>query len=65
MSKETLRRMFEPFFTIKDNTGTGLGLWVTVEILQNHKAKIQVRSNQDPKRHGSVFSIFFPFDGTH
>src|SRR6476646_1019466 len=60
MSKETQRHMFEPFFTTKSNTGTDLGLWVSAEILANHRARTRVRSSQDPQRHGTVISITFP-----
>lgn len=63
MSEETRRRIFDPFFTTKGLTGTGLGLWVTAGILQNHNARVRVRSSQDPRRHGTVFSIFFPLEG--
>jgi PAS domain S-box-containing protein len=58
MSKETKDHIFEPFFTTKGGTGTGLGLWVSAEILRNHRARVRVRSNQSPARHGTVFSIF-------
>lgn len=60
MSKETVRQIFEPFFTTKGSMGTGLGLWVSAEVLRNHRARVRVRSSQDTERHGSVFSIFFP-----
>jgi len=60
MSPETRRRIFEPFFTTKSTTGTGLGLWVSSEILTNHRASIKVRTSQSPRHHGTVFSIFFP-----
>jgi signal transduction histidine kinase len=63
MLEETRRRIFEPFFTTKEQTGTGLGLWVTAEILQNHQAKVKVRSRVDGKYRGTTFSIFFPLDG--
>ena len=62
MSAETLRRLFEPFFTTKSATGTGLGLWVSSEILNNHQARVRVRSCQSAERHGTVFSIFFPLN---
>jgi signal transduction histidine kinase len=62
MSPETRRRLFEPFFTTKSATGTGLGLWVSSEILSNHHARVRVRSWQSAERHGTVFSIFFPLN---
>ncbi len=62
MSAETRRRLFEPFFTTKSATGTGLGLWVSSDILQNHRARVRVRSRQSNDRHGTVFSIFFPLN---
>jgi PAS domain S-box-containing protein len=65
MSEMTRRRIFDPFFTTKGMTGTGLGLWVTAGILQNHKATVRVCSSQNPKRRGTVFSIFFPLDAAH
>lgn len=60
MSKETLRRMFEPFFSTKGITGTGLGLWVTLGIIQKHEGQVKVRSSESPAHHGTVFSVFIP-----
>jgi signal transduction histidine kinase len=60
MTPETKARIFEPFFTTKDSTGTGLGLWVTAEILAKHRAEVRVRSRQSASGHGTVFSIFIP-----
>ncbi|HSK42992.1 MAG TPA: PAS domain S-box protein, partial [Candidatus Binatia bacterium] len=60
MSKETLHRIFEPFFSTKGITGTGLGLWVTLGIIQKHEGRIKVRSSESPSHHGTVFSVFIP-----
>jgi signal transduction histidine kinase len=60
MPRETVARIFEPFFSTKGLTGTGLGLWVSLEIIQKHKGRMKVRSSASRKRHGTVFSVFVP-----
>ena len=60
MSRRTQRALFEPFYTTKGATGTGLGLWVSSQIIARHKGRIRVRSSQSPECHGTVFSIFLP-----
>jgi PAS domain S-box-containing protein len=54
---EHLSHIFEPFFTTKQSVGTGLGLWVTKEIVSRHGGKIRVRSR---KGSGSAFSVLLP-----
>jgi signal transduction histidine kinase len=54
------KRIFEPFWTTKKNTGTGLGLWVTRSIVDNAGGSIKVRSRIEPGRSGAVFSVFVP-----
>lgn len=66
MSEAVRSRIFQPFFTTKEATGTGLGLWVSAETLEKHRAILLVRSRV--AKHagdagGTVFSIFFPQDG--
>ena len=63
MSRTTLRRIFEPFFTTKGVTGTGLGLWVTQEIIRKHQGAVSVRTSTERRRHGSTFSVFLPHIG--
>jgi len=58
----TLGRIFKPFFTTKSITGTGLGLWVSKEIVDRHHGFLHVRSSQDPHHHGTVFTLFLPFE---
>jgi signal transduction histidine kinase len=55
-------RLFEPFQTTKEQTGTGLGLWVTKGIVEKHEGHIRTRSRRD-KQHGTVFAVWLPVDG--
>ena len=52
-----LKRIFEPFFTTKDSVGTGLGLWITKEIIGSFGGSVRVRSKPG---HGTVFSVSLP-----
>lgn len=54
---ERLKKIFEPFFTTKEVVGTGLGLWISKQIIDKHGATIRVRSKPGK---GTVFSIVFP-----
>jgi signal transduction histidine kinase len=62
---DTLPHIFEPFYTTKEATGTGLGLWVSAQILRKHQAKVAVRSctGEGGRPSGTVFRVFFPADG--
>jgi PAS domain S-box-containing protein len=57
---ENLHRIFEPFFTTKKDTGTGLGLWVSRELIEKHGGHLSVRSSAAGRRTGTVFSLFLP-----
>lgn len=56
ISEENISRLFEPYFTQKRN-GMGLGLAFTLNILQGHKASIEVSSEATQ---GTRFVISFP-----
>jgi PAS domain S-box-containing protein len=59
--RENLRRIFEPFYTTKKDTGTGLGLWVSHGIVQKHGGSIRVRSRSEGPATGTVFTVFMPY----
>ncbi|HEY0356235.1 MAG TPA: ATP-binding protein, partial [Flavisolibacter sp.] len=54
--EENISRLFEPYFTSKRN-GMGLGLAATLNILQSHKASVDVTS---VLKQGTTFIITFP-----
>jgi PAS domain S-box-containing protein len=58
-----LESIFEPFFTTKKDTGTGLGLWVSRELVEKHGGSLRVRSRTSDPFCGTVFSIFLPNQG--
>ncbi len=55
ITEENLSLLFEPYFTSKKN-GLGLGLATTLNILQSHKALIDVQSQVDS---GTTFTLTF------
>jgi signal transduction histidine kinase len=58
--RESLQRIFEPFYTTKKDAGTGLGLWVSRGIVQKHGGLIRVRSRAEGPATGTVFTVFMP-----
>jgi PAS domain S-box-containing protein len=60
MSPDALRRMSQAFFTTKEGSGTGLGMWVVRELLKKYQGELSVRTRAENSSHGTVFSLFFP-----
>jgi len=62
MSPNTISHIFEPFFTTKGAKGTGLGLWISREIVERHGGSLKVRSTREEQRSGTVFTLSLPCD---
>lgn len=58
ISAEELERIFEPFYTkkIMGRSGTGLGLAVVWNVVQDHDGTIEVTSDKS----GTTFQLYFP-----
>jgi PAS domain S-box-containing protein len=52
--------IFEPFFTTKKDVGTGLGLWVSKEIVDRHGGRIQALSLNGDGLSGALFNVHLP-----
>jgi signal transduction histidine kinase len=63
MTQETLRKIFDPYFSTKDGPdesgkgGTGLGLSACRDIIQKHSGRVRVESSVGK---GTAFTIKFP-----
>ena len=62
MNQSTRKRLFEPFFTTKGDSGTGLGLWISREILAKHRAVLRLKTRHEPEPTGTIFSIWIPLE---
>lgn len=60
MSPAVRQRIFEPFYTTKELNGTGLGLWISLGIVERHHGYLRVRSSEHAIHHGTAFSLYLP-----
>jgi PAS domain S-box-containing protein len=58
----SLGKIFDAFYTTKDMGGTGLGLWVSADIVNRHGGSLRVRTAYGKEITGTVFTMFLPLD---
>lgn len=61
ISASDRERLFDPFFTTKTTDGTGLGLWVSLGIVQRYGGSIDLDC---PPTGGSAFTVWLPNEPT-
>jgi signal transduction histidine kinase len=57
--KDIRKNLFTQFFTTKGSRGTGLGLWLTRDIVQRNRGRLRYRSRTTSPS-GTAFSIYLP-----
>ena len=62
ISSTVKTKIFDAFFTTKGIGGTGLGLWVSKEIVDRHRGALNMRTSQTEGHSGTVFTFFLPFE---
>lgn len=60
IAAQDLPFVFDAFFTTKGIHGTGLGLWISREIVERHQGLIRLRSSTHPGSSGTVVQVFLP-----
>jgi signal transduction histidine kinase len=57
---ENCKGIFEPYFTTKEEHGTGLGLSLSKKIIERHGGNIAMRSSIRAGKNGTMFKISIP-----
>jgi signal transduction histidine kinase len=60
ISPANISKIFEPFFTTKGDRGTGLGLYITKQVIEEHRGTVNVATSE----RGTSFSIGLPLHAT-
>ncbi len=58
--QEHLAKIFEPFFTTKRDIGTGLGLWVSKDLIAKQGGAIDILTSTEPGRSGTRVRVRVP-----
>jgi PAS domain S-box-containing protein len=64
ISAESLPYVFDAFFTTRSTVGTGIGLFISKQLVEGHNGKIQIQSHTGAQNHGTTVSVFLPISST-
>jgi len=56
IASANVSKVFDPFFTTKGEKGTGLGLYITKQVIEEHRGEINIQTSD----RGSTFVISLP-----
>ncbi|MFC6645583.1 ATP-binding protein [Granulicella cerasi] len=58
--EEMIPNIFDAFFTTKGAEGSGVGLWLSMDLIKKHGGYIRVRSRLKGPYRGTLFAVFLP-----
>jgi signal transduction histidine kinase len=61
IKQENLEKIFEPFFTTKGNLGTGIGLWISRQLVERRGGQISISTSTEAGSSGTTVTVFLPF----
>ena len=53
-------KIFHAFYTTKETNGSGIGLWLSAEVVKKHGGTIRVRTRTDGPYRGTLIEVFIP-----
>ena len=60
ISPASVPHIFEAFYTTKETKGSGIGLWLSSEVIKKHRGRIRLRTRVEGPYKGTLFDVFFP-----
>jgi len=60
ISAVNMPHIYEAFYTTKQAKGSGIGLWLSSEVIQKHRGRIRLRTRTEGNYRGTLFDVFFP-----
>jgi len=60
IAEPNLARIFDPFFSTKEEVGTGIGLWITRELVEKNGGRVLVEAHNLPPGISTRFRIELP-----
>jgi PAS domain S-box-containing protein len=54
------KKLFQPFITTKGERGTGLGLWVSLGIVQKHGGTVRITNSTQGDLQGALVRVYLP-----